>query len=250
MKKPSQVEDSAPESGATYSWVSEINNPLAVIVANVEDVAERLASEEPDLRARVQEVREPLDEIRAAANRIRDVVRHMVANLPTLPPPAGAAGSIRPPPRARDGERPSTPSTQPPPSGTAKRLARILIIDDDVALGRALRRVLRNYDVVALANAPDALARISDGERFDFILCDVMMPELTGVDFYEKVVLLALDQAERIVFMTGGTTSDRTAEFLSTTTHQVLQKPFEVHGLRKLVQDRLAGIVRALPAGS
>src|SRR5258708_4534491 len=76
--------------------------------------------------------------------------------------------------------------------------ARILVVDDEIILGNALRRSLREYDVVALANAKDALARISVGERFDFILCDIMMPELTGVDFYERVLRLEPDQADRI----------------------------------------------------
>jgi CheY-like chemotaxis protein len=244
MKKPPPSDESAPES-LTASWAAEINSPLAVIVANVDYVVERLRSGQPSLEACVHDAREPLDEVRAAAHRIRDVVRHMVSNLPTLRPVADEAKSAGSPPRARGEKR--VPSTVPPPSGTATRQERILIIDDDVALGRALRRALRDYDVVALVDAREALTRISDGERFDFILCDVMMPELTGVDFYEKVVLLAPDQAERIVFMTGGTTTSRTAAFLSTTANPVLQKPLEVHSLRGLVQDRLAGIGRAAP---
>ncbi len=232
MKKPPPIENGAPD-GSSPSWVSELNNPLAVIVANVEYATERLASGQPSLQACVQDVREPLGEIRAAAERIRDVVRHMVAALPAFPPVAPAPGASR-----EGAER--SPSMAPA-SGPTERRARILIIDDEEALGRTLRRALADYDVVLLVNATDALARISEGERFEFILCDVMMPGLTGVDFYEKLSLTAPDQAERVVFMTGGTTTGRTAAFLSATRNQVLPKPLELQLLRTLIRDRLAG---------
>lgn len=238
MKNKPLKEEGVADRGPTASYAHEINNPLAVIVANLDYVVERLGSGQPNLETCVRDVRPPLDAIRAAADRIRFVVRHMVANLPpaALASAQSSAGSQH---GATEGE--PTRATDPPTSGTASRVARILIIDDEVALGAALRRSLRDYDVVALANAREALTRISGGERFDFILCDVMMPDLTGPGFYEQLVLLAPEQAERVVFMTGGTTAVETEDFLSTTACRVLQKPVEVGGLRGLIEDRLAG---------
>ena len=107
-----------------------------------------------------------------------------------------------------------------------------------------LLEAIREYDVVALANARDALARVAAGERFDFILCDIMMPELTGVDFYERVLRFDPDQADRIVFMTGGAITPRTEHFLSTTANAVIEKPFGPQRVRDLIRERLGGTAR------
>jgi CheY-like chemotaxis protein len=68
------------------------------------------------------------------------------------------------------------------------------------------------------------------------------MPELTGVDFYERVLRLEPDQADRIVFMTGGAITPRTEQFLSTTVNPVIEKPFGPQRVRDLIRQRLEGI--------
>jgi CheY-like chemotaxis protein len=218
----------APSSLDRADLADEINGPLSVIITRLDDMAERLQSSEPDLRACIHDVQRPLEEARHAAQRIRAVVRHMVASLQPI-----------------EGESPPAALGPCDKIGMAEPRARILVVDDEIVLGNALRRSLREYDVVALANARDALERISGGERFAFILCDVMMPELTGVDFYEQVLRLAPDQAGRIVFMTGGATTPRAEHFLSTTANAVIEKPFPPQRVRELIRERLDGIRRA-----
>jgi CheY-like chemotaxis protein len=203
----------------------EIEGPLSLIVNRLDDVVERLRSGGPDLRACIRDVQRPLEDARQAAQRIRAIVRHMVVNLEPL-----------------QGESPADGLLPGATIDSAQPRARILVVDDEIILGNALRRSLREYDVVALANAKDALARISAGERFDFILCDIMMPELTGVDFYERVLRLEPDQADRIVFMTGGAITPRTEQFLSTTVNPVIEKPFGPQRVRDLIRERLEGI--------
>ena len=59
--------------------------------------------------------------------------------------------------------------------------ARVLVIDDDQRLGTLVARMLaREHEVTVLTSARAALDRIAAGERFDVMLCDLMMPELTG----------------------------------------------------------------------
>jgi CheY-like chemotaxis protein len=118
----------------------------------------------------------------------------------------------------------------------SKRLPKILIVDDEVTLARALQRSLGpGHDVVVLERAKEALARIEGGERFDVILADVMMPEMTGIDMYERLRQIAPDQAARVVFLTGGAFTSRANEFLDAVPNQIVEKPFDPASLRAII---------------
>ncbi|HEY4105439.1 MAG TPA: ATP-binding protein, partial [Polyangiaceae bacterium] len=116
------------------------------------------------------------------------------------------------------------------------RRGRILVVDDDTLVAKALSRLLaEHHEVIALTSAGDALARLERGERFDLIFCDLMMPVTTGVEFHERLRKLAADQAERTIFITGGAFTDASRKFLETTANDRLEKPFDQHKLQKLV---------------
>src|SRR4051812_30285187 len=96
-----------------------------------------------------------------------------------------------------------------------RQRARVLVVDDEPKLGNVVARTLApEHDVLVLTSAQEALARITVGERFDLILCDLFMPHVDGVEFYERVQLVAPELVERIVIMTGGAFSERTVAFL------------------------------------
>ena len=79
------------------------------------------------------------------------------------------------------------------------------IIDDEPLLIAALSRTLApEHEVVAFTNAREALERLRAGERYALILCDLMMPEMTGMELYATLAREAPGQAERMVFLTGG----------------------------------------------
>jgi signal transduction histidine kinase len=134
--------------------------------------------------------------------------------------------------------RPTTPQTQP--SG---RRGRVLVIDDEPLIGAAVKRALSSeHDVLALSNSHEALTRLRQGERYDVILCDLMMPALTGMDIHEELVRLAPLQADRMVFITGGAFTARAQTFLADVQNPRIEKPFDLHALRALVhQAILAG---------
>jgi len=119
------------------------------------------------------------------------------------------------------------------------RAGRILLIDDEPALGRSLSALLEGeHEVVPVTRARDALARIAEGERFDVVLCDLMMPELSGIDLYK---LAPCDVRDRIVFMTGGAFTPEARTFLAATDRPRLEKPFTEQALRdaiSLVRER------------
>jgi PAS domain S-box-containing protein len=118
--------------------------------------------------------------------------------------------------------------------------ARILVVDDEPLIGKTVRRVLSGHDVVALTDAHEALERIRRGERFDLVLCDLMMPEMTGMDLHSALAREAPDLARRMIFITGGAFTDGAREFLERTGIPHLAKPFAPAGLRDVVGAALA----------
>ena len=127
-------------------------------------------------------------------------------------------------------------------SGDGERApgGRILVVDDEPLVGRLVERALsRQHQVTVLTSARDALERIVAGERFDLVLCDLMMPGMTGMDLYDRVEQLSADQAGRMVFLTGGAFTGRAQAFLSQ--RPFLEKPFDLRALEALVKERIGG---------
>lgn len=123
----------------------------------------------------------------------------------------------------------------------ASKRGKVLIIDDEALVRTYVARALGgDHEVVTEASAKSALARVRSGARFDAIICDVMMPDVTGIDFYEQVARLAPEQGARVIFLTGGAFSARARRFLETTVNPVIEKPFESTSLRSVV-NRLVG---------
>ncbi len=117
---------------------------------------------------------------------------------------------------------------------------RILVVDDEPAVQRAMRRVLDTHDVVVAHSGRQALDILQDGESFDLIFSDMMMPDMTGMDFYEALLKSRPDVAERVVFVSGGGITIETRDFLAAVTNVRIEKPFNVAKLRGTVQEMLA----------
>ena len=114
------------------------------------------------------------------------------------------------------------------------------MIDDEPLITKVVRRTLsREHEVDALNSAEDALARIRAGERFDVILCDLMMPQVTGMDFHAELERGYPDQAARMVFLTGGAFTQRARDFLEQVQNQRVEKPIDAQGLKALVNEML-----------
>jgi CheY-like chemotaxis protein len=115
--------------------------------------------------------------------------------------------------------------------------ARVLVVDDEDMIGMILRRALKQHDVTVMTSAKDALALITDGTRFDVILCDLMMPVMTGIEFHAALAAQFPDQASALMFLTGGAFSKDTAAFLKSVPNQQLEKPFDVGRLVERVNE-------------
>jgi CheY-like chemotaxis protein len=119
-----------------------------------------------------------------------------------------------------------------------------LILDDDPLVGEAMRRMLDGDDVTLLRSAGEALRGISAGERYDVILCDLMMPEMSGMQLHAELERSAPEQAKRIVFVTGGAFTRSAEAFLKRVSNRVLEKPFDAVVLRELVSGAASGRTR------
>jgi len=122
----------------------------------------------------------------------------------------------------------------------AARAGRILVIDDDDMVRKAIQLSLKKHEPVCLSNAKEALALLDSGQRFDIIFCDLMMPEMTGMDFYEELLKKYPDDARRVIFLSGGAVTGKVADFLASVPNLQMDKPFDIAGLRSAVQRLLA----------
>jgi PAS domain S-box-containing protein len=114
---------------------------------------------------------------------------------------------------------------------------RVLVIDDEALVGSAVRRILGSaHEVVVATTARAALERIGAGEQFDVLLCDVMMPAMTGIELFHDLQRNHPREAARTIFMTGGAFTDGAMQFLDTVGNARLDKPFDPDALRRLVQ--------------
>jgi PAS domain S-box-containing protein len=117
---------------------------------------------------------------------------------------------------------------------------RLLVVDDEPRLLETLRVVLADvHDVTAIPSARDALARLLAGERFDLVLCDLTMPEMSGAELLTKLEASCPEMARRVVFMTGGAVTDDDAAFLESLTKDHLQKPFRPPDLVAFIRRQL-----------
>jgi two-component system NtrC family sensor kinase len=111
---------------------------------------------------------------------------------------------------------------------------RMLLVDDDALLLRALSRMLRHHAVATARGGADALNIIRTGRVFDAIVCDLHMPEMTGREFYETLLTLLPELAARVVFMAGGFNQGDDAAFLLA--HATILKPFGAAELESVLQ--------------
>jgi len=119
----------------------------------------------------------------------------------------------------------------------APRRLRVLVIDDEAAIGRALAASLEDHDVVTSISAEGALDCIAGDSSFDVILCDVVMPETSGVEFHRALAATCPRLARRVVFMTGATLGSDQGRSLAALPNPVLEKPFEIGRLVRALEE-------------
>ncbi len=131
----------------------------------------------------------------------------------------------------------------PMPLPTEMPRCRVLVIDDEPMLCSALERILRpHHDVVLTTLAAEALPRLEAGERFDLILCDLMMPRMNGMDFHAALHRLRPELTGRVIFLTGGAFTPQAKAFLERVPNRRVEKPFIAQALLDVAREVLATV--------
>jgi CheY-like chemotaxis protein len=208
-----------------------INNPLTAVIANL-DTALRELDGLPDKSASHMLIAERLGDARDAACRIHRVVLDLTRHQDSADAYDAQetlnvtlhASSLLP-------QDESTPSA---------RRGRVLVVDDEQLITNAVRRLLSiKHDVTIASDGEEALSRMHSGERFDVIVCDLMMPSMTGMELHAQLRALAPDQASKMIFLTGGTFTDDARTFLDKSPNVRVEKPFDPRGLKALVDSHV-----------
>jgi CheY-like chemotaxis protein len=204
------------------AWVAhEINNSLAYAMGNLSfaiETLEAIESPTPQLAVVLLALRDALEGAERVRRTTRDLKALSRSSLPADEAMASVDGAV----------------------AKSSRRAQVLVIDDEPQMGTAIARILAPlHDVTTALSAPDAVARITKGESFDVILCDLMMPNMKGLDLYRALAETAPAAASRIVFMTGGPYSPQGAAFLDSVPNARLEKPFLPAALREIVRRAL-----------
>ena len=141
--------------------------------------------------------------------------------LPTTSQPAAAAPAAEPVLRA-------------------VRRAQVLVIDDEPLIASSLRRALSDeHDITLASSGVRALELYRQGHRFDVLFCDLMMPEMTGIELFRALESEAPEQAARVIFLTGGAFTPGANDFIDSVTNTRLEKPFEISQLKRAVANAL-----------
>src|SRR5262252_3012816 len=104
---------------------------------------------------------------------------------------------------------------------------KILVVDDEPSIRKYLQTLLEvdGFDVETVGSGKEVIAKISDGERPDLIILDVLMPELNGIDTLKE--LLQLDRSLNVIMLSCSNEVGTVVEAIRIGAHDYLTKPFE-----------------------
>ena len=148
-------------------------------------------------------------------------------------PGSGATFRVALPPARTEAQVVSAP---PPAATWAGDRRSVLVVDDEPQVGLTLSRILSHHDVTVVTSARAALDAILAGNTPDVLFCDLMMPEMSGMDLHERLQELRPHLSERMVFMTGGVFTTAAREFVEQRPDRCFDKPFRVEQIRAMVE--------------
>lgn len=110
---------------------------------------------------------------------------------------------------------------------------RILVVDDDAMNLRLTKRILeKQYDVLLAESGKEALNKLK-GERIDLVLLDIAMPEMNGIETFERMKDISADIP--VIFLTASGYEDDVMNAIRLGAVNYLKKPFFPKELLKRV---------------
>jgi CheY-like chemotaxis protein len=134
------------------------------------------------------------------------------------------------PAEANAGLASAVPRPTPPTRGMD-----VLVIDDEREICESIQRLLKEHHVDMALGAAQALELLRE-RSYDIILCDLLMPSMTGMDLHSRLSKARPELAARMIFMTGGPFGQGVREFLACVPNARLDKPFEAEELVGLLE--------------
>jgi PAS domain S-box-containing protein len=154
-------------------------------------------------------------------------------------PGKGTTFRVSLPPAPPEAEEPA--AATPVAAPVAQRRGRILVVDDEPLVGAAIARLLSTeHEVATRTSAREALDELLAGTTYDAILCDLMMPNMTGMELHARLAERSPADARRMIFLTGGAFSTAAQDFIERTGIEPLEKPIDLALLRARVAAVLA----------
>jgi CheY-like chemotaxis protein len=224
---PTRNDDSGAPLGAPAVDVQvgrlahEMNNAVAYIITNLNLLTEEIEHLPMPSVQRARLLRF-LDEASDGGMRVSDLIRQMKV--------------------LSWGDTPASPVDGDDTWDATEGPKRVLVVDDEPAILTAVHRALKSYDVVVTSSGAEALEHLQDGSHFDLILCDLVMPEMSGIELHRTLSARDATLGDKMVFMTAGAFTTEARDFLSKVRNPVLHKPFDTKTLRWiLAQARRQG---------
>jgi CheY-like chemotaxis protein len=150
----------------------------------------------------------------------------------------GSVFRVRLPCRGR-----AVPTAQAEPAAAAAAPAlrparlRVLVVEDEELVALTIKRMLdRHHEALVVSRGSEALALLGAGQEFDVIVCDLMMPNMTGMQLFAEIERRHGEVLDRMLFMTGGAFSTDADEFLQRLPRPPLIKPFQPKELLEAIE--------------
>ena len=143
------------------------------------------------------------------------------------------------------------PITIAPADSTSPNRARCLLIDDEPAVLEPLARILsgEGLEVDLARNGMEGIGRLADSEH-DLIICDLHMPGMDGMTFYQELSARFPSMTRKVIFTTGDLMTPSVRVFLDRIVAPHLAKPFDISDLMTLVRAALSTPAAAGFAGT
>src|SRR5579872_1651121 len=104
---------------------------------------------------------------------------------------------------------------------------KILVVDDEPSIRKYLQTLLEvdGYEVETVGSGREAIEKVSQGDRPDFIILDVLMQEMNGIDTLKE--LMQIDRTLNVVMLSCSNEVGTVVEAIRLGAHDYLTKPFE-----------------------
>ena len=153
----------------------------------------------------------------------------------------GSVFTVSLPAHAMSSAPPAADDAAPAAVGEASVRRRLLVVEDERNMRSVLDTLLgERFDVTAVATGYDAQKVLAVDDGWDIILCDLLMPIVSGMDLHDWVRARDPSLADRMVFMTGGAYTERAVALLDGSPGRWIEKPFEFDALTALIDRVIA----------